>query len=68
MTADLHKRVSRRLAAFLSNAKSADRLAAEIIQMCAASVDGRRMAETAKAGSVRSTTSAVPHEDAGDAQ
>ena len=33
-----------------------------------ASVDGRRMAETPQSGSVRSTTSAVPHEDAGDAQ
>jgi hypothetical protein len=36
MSDDLHKRVSRRLAAFLSNSKSADRLAAEVIQMCAA--------------------------------
>jgi hypothetical protein len=33
--ADIHKRISRRLVSFLSNKKSADRVAAEIIQMIA---------------------------------
>lgn len=54
--ADLHRRVSRRIEAFLTNSKSADRVAAEVIQMVAAARDSDTRPKDGDKGTLGSTS------------